>query len=203
MNNNTVKITVTDNRGDLVLATTSETYAADLQNNKEKLNVWWRCNVEYDNGKVGYDYPCNHNGKKPRKVIFVNGRLIYADYNFSIEGVENVCDTLEEMFDIDFKSNEQPKELLRLNNSIFVVIDEFVYQMENGVFVKVFLNYKSAKKYFDDTVKERKKNDHLFVDLEDEDFVVEESENSLCAYRDGCYCTDHINISIEEQEVID
>ncbi len=169
MNNNTVKITVTDNRGDLVLATTSETYAADLQNNKEKLNVWWRCNVEYDNGKVGYDYPCNHNGKKPRKVIFVNGRLIYADYNFSIEGVENVCDTLEEMFDIDFKSNEQPKELLRLNNSIFVVIDEFVYQMENGVFVKVFLNYKSAKKYFDDTVKERKKNDHLFVDLEDED----------------------------------
>lgn len=203
MNNNTVKITVTDNRGDLVLATTSETYAADLQNNKEKLNVWWRCNVEYDNGKVGYDYPCNHNGKKPRKVIFVNGRLIYADYNFSIEGVENVCDTLEEMFDIDFKSNEQPKELLRLNNSIFVVIDEFVYQMENGVFVKVFLNYKTAKKYFDDTVKERKKNDHLFVDLEDEDLVVEESENSLCAYRDGCYCTDHINISIEEQEVID
>ena len=203
MNNNTVKITVTDNRGDLVLATTSETYAADLQNNKEKLNVWWRCNVEYDNGKVGYDYPCNHNGKKPRKVIFVNGRLIYADYNFSIEGVENVCDTLEEMFDIDFKSNEQPKELLRLNNSIFVVVDEFVYQMENGVFVKVFLNYKSAKKYFDDTVKERKKNDHLFVDLEDEDLVVEESENSLCAYRDGCYCTDHINISIEEQEVID
>lgn len=203
MNNNTVKITVTDNRGDLVLATTSETYAADLQNNKDKLNVWWRCNVEYDNGKVGYDYPCNHNGKKPRKVIFVNGRLIYADYNFSIEGVENVCDTLEEMFDIDFKSNEQPKELLRLNNSIFVVIDEFVYQMENGVFVKVFLNYKSAKKYFDDTVKERKKNDHLFVDLEDEDLVVEESENSLCAYRDGCYCTDHINISIEEQEVID
>ena len=203
MNNNTVKITVTDNRGDLVLATTSETYAADLQNNKEKLNVWWRCNVEYDNGKVGYDYPCNHNGKKPRKVIFVNGRLIYADYNFSIEGVENVCDTLEEMFDIDFKSNEQPKELLRLNNSIFVVIDEFVYQMENGVFVKVFLNYKSAKKYFDDTVKESKENDHLFVDLEDEDLVVEESENSLCAYRDGCYCTDHINISIEEQEVID
>lgn len=95
----------------LVLATTSETYAADLQNNKDKLNVWWRCNVEYDNGKVGYDYPCNRNGKKPRKVIFVNGRLIYADYNFSIEGVENVCDTLEEMFDIDFKSNEQPKEL--------------------------------------------------------------------------------------------
>ena len=37
MNNNTVKITVTDNRGDLVLATTSETYAADLQNNKDKL----------------------------------------------------------------------------------------------------------------------------------------------------------------------
>ena len=111
MNNNTVKITITDNRGDLVLATTSETYAEDLQNNKDKLNVWWRCNVEYDNGKVGYDYPCNHNGKKPRKVIFVNGRLIYADYNFSIEGVENVCDTLEEMFDIDFKSNEQPKEL--------------------------------------------------------------------------------------------
>lgn len=39
MNNNTVKITVTDIRGDLVLATTSETYAADLQNNKDKLNV--------------------------------------------------------------------------------------------------------------------------------------------------------------------
>lgn len=111
MNNNTVKITVTDNRGDLVLATTSETYTEDLQNNKDKLNIWWRCNVEYDNGKVGYDYPCNHNGKKPRKVIFVNGRQIYADYNFSIEGVENVCDTLKEMFDIDFKSNEQPKEL--------------------------------------------------------------------------------------------
>lgn len=52
-------------------------------------------------------------------------------------------------------------------------------------------------------VRERKKNDHLFVDLENEDLVVEESENSLCAYRDGCYCTDHINISIEEQEVID
>ena len=85
---------------------------------------------------------------------------------------------------------------------VFVVIDESVYQMENNVFVKVFLNYKSAKKYFDDTVKESKKNDHLFVDLENEDSVVEESENSFCAYRDGCYCTDHINISIEEQEVI-
>lgn len=87
--------------------------------------------------------------------------------------------------------------------TVFVVIDESVYQMDNGVFVKVFSNYKSAKKYFDDTVKESKKNDLLFVDLENEDLVVEESENSLCAYRDGCYCTDHINISIEEQEVID
>lgn len=86
---------------------------------------------------------------------------------------------------------------------VFVVIDESVYQMENDVFVKVFSNYKSAKKYFDDTVKESKENDHLFVDLENEDLVVEESENSLCAYRYGCYCTDHINISIEEQEVID
>ena len=87
--------------------------------------------------------------------------------------------------------------------TVFVVIDESVYQMDNGVFVKVFSNYKSAKKYFDDAVKESKKNDLLFVDLENEDLVVEESENSLCAYRDGCYCTDHINISIEEQEVID
>ena len=86
---------------------------------------------------------------------------------------------------------------------VFVVIDESVYQMESDVFVKVSLNYKSAKKYFDDTVKERKKNDHLFVDLENEDLVVEESENSFCAYRYGCYCTDHINIFIEEQEVID
>lgn len=86
---------------------------------------------------------------------------------------------------------------------VFVVIDESVYQMESDVFVKVFSNYKSAKKYFDDTVKESKENDHLFVDLENEDLVVEESENSLCAYRDGCYCMDHINISIEEQEVID
>lgn len=87
--------------------------------------------------------------------------------------------------------------------TVFVVVDESVYQMENNIFVKVFSNYKSAKKYFDDTVKESKKNYHLFVDLENEDLVVEESENSLCAYRDGCYCTDHINISIEEQEVID
>ena len=46
--------------------------------------------------------------------------------------------------------------------------------MENGVFVKVFLNYKSAKKYFDDTVKERKKNDHLFVDLEDTVYALTE-----------------------------
>lgn len=29
--------------------------------------------------------------------------------------------------------------------TVFVVIDESVYQMENDVFVKVFLNYKSAK----------------------------------------------------------
>lgn len=86
---------------------------------------------------------------------------------------------------------------------VFVVIDESVYQMESDVFVKVSSNYRSAKKYFDDTVKESKENDHLFVDLENEDLVVEESENSFCAYRDGCYCTDHINISIEEQEVID
>ena len=86
---------------------------------------------------------------------------------------------------------------------IFVVIDESVYQMETSIFVKVFSNYKSAKKYFDDTVKESKENDHLFVDLKDEDLVVEESKNSLCAYRYGYYCTDHINISIEEQEVID
>ena len=85
---------------------------------------------------------------------------------------------------------------------VFVVIDESVYQTENDIFVKVFLSYESAKKYFNDTVKESKENDHLFVDLEDEDLVVEESENSLCAYRYGCYCTDHISISIEEQEVI-
>ncbi len=86
---------------------------------------------------------------------------------------------------------------------VFVVIDESVYQAENDILVKVFSNYESAKKYFDDTVKESKENDHLFVDLENEDLVVEESENSLCAYRYGYYCTDHINISIEEQEVID
>lgn len=49
--------------------------------------------------------------------------------------------------------------------TVFVVIDESVYQMENDVFVKVFLNYKSAKKYFDDTVKERKKNDQQFMRL--------------------------------------
>lgn len=48
---------------------------------------------------------------------------------------------------------------------VFVVIDESVYQMESDVFVKVSSNYKSAKKYFDDTVKESKENDHLFVDL--------------------------------------
>lgn len=30
--------------------------------------------------------------------------------------------------------------------TVFVVIDESVYQMENDVFVKVFSNYKSAKK---------------------------------------------------------
>lgn len=29
--------------------------------------------------------------------------------------------------------------------TVFVVIDESVYQMENDVFVKVFSNYKSAK----------------------------------------------------------
>lgn len=110
MNNNTVKITITDNRGDLVLATTSETYAEDLMNNKDKLNVWWRCNVEYDNGKVGYIFPHNQS-LSPRKVITVNGRRIYADYNFSIEGVKNVYDRLKEMFDTDFQSNEQPKEL--------------------------------------------------------------------------------------------
>lgn len=86
---------------------------------------------------------------------------------------------------------------------VFVVIDESVYQAENDILVTVFSNYESAKKYFDDTVKESKKNDHLFVDLENEDLVVEESENSLCDYRYGYYCTDHINISIEEQEVID
>lgn len=51
---------------------------------------------------------------------------------------------------------------------VFVVIDESVYQMESDVFVKVSSNYKSAKKYFDDTVKESKENDHLFVDLENE-----------------------------------
>lgn len=62
---------------------------------------------------------------------------------------------------------------------VFVVIDESVYQMESDVFVKVSLNYKSAKKYFDDTVKESKENDHLFVDLEDEDLVVEESEITM------------------------
>lgn len=28
--------------------------------------------------------------------------------------------------------------------TVFVVIDESVYQMDNGVFVKVFSNYKSA-----------------------------------------------------------
>lgn len=46
MSNNIVKIKITDNRGDLVLATTSETYVEDLYNNKDKLNIWWCCLVE-------------------------------------------------------------------------------------------------------------------------------------------------------------
>lgn len=58
---------------------------------------------------------------------------------------------------------------------VFVVINESVYQAESYIFVKVFSNYKSAKKYFDDTVKESKENDNL----------------------------KHINISIDEQEIID
>lgn len=83
---------------------------------------------------------------------------------------------------------------------VFVVIDESVYQMESDVFVKVSSNYKSAKKYFDDTVKESKENDHLFVDLENEDLVVEESENSFCAYRDGCYCTTTLTFPLKNKK---
>lgn len=119
-----VKITIRDNRNNIVLITTSETYAKDLADNIGDLRIWWRCFVEYDNGKVGYDYPCNHNGLSPRKVITVNGRRIYADYNFSIEGVENVYDRLKKYLDKDFYGTYQPKELAQQDKAYKAYVRE-------------------------------------------------------------------------------
>lgn len=111
MSKEAVKITIRDNREEIILETSSETYAEDLLKNKEKLNLWWYNRVEYDNGKVGYD-SCDC---KARKIIFVNGRTIYADYTFYCDGKENLYDRLKEAFDNDFHSTEQPAALRKLD----------------------------------------------------------------------------------------
>ncbi len=100
------KIIIKDSRNEVVLQTTNETYKEDLKNNIDKLDIWWVCNVEYDDGKVGYsDYTCR------RKVITVNGRSIYADYNLQLEGKQNVYNYLLEFFNEDFETTIQPKQL--------------------------------------------------------------------------------------------
>lgn len=101
-----IKITIKDNSNDVIIKTTSDIYEADLKANKEKLNIWWNCQVEYDDGTKLYDAPCNHNGLSPRRIIKVNGRYIYAKYNFDVEGKRNVYDELLGYLDIDFKTNK-------------------------------------------------------------------------------------------------
>jgi hypothetical protein len=71
-----VKITVKDNRNDIILITSSETYAEDLSRNKDNLNVWWCCKVEYDDGRTPtyHVYKYNPDHLSPPRVIKVNGR---------------------------------------------------------------------------------------------------------------------------------
>lgn len=109
---NAVKITIKMYNGTKpLLETTSETYKEDLIANKDKLDLWWGCEVEYEDGEPhGYDSVCPFNGRSPRRVINVNGRNIYARYNFTFEH-KNVLDDLMRAFDEDFKTKEQPPAL--------------------------------------------------------------------------------------------
>lgn len=99
-----VIIKIKDMNNQEILTTNNETYKEDLKNNKEKLKLWWRCNIEYDNGLRCYDYPCNHDGLSPRRLIEINGKYIFADYNFEIEGEQNIYNTLLKYFNEDFET---------------------------------------------------------------------------------------------------
>lgn len=104
-----IKIYIKEHSGELVLETTDKTYKEDLLKNKDKLDMWFYCIVEYDDGEPErYDYPWNHNYRSPRRIITVNGRNIYAKYNFDVEKEHgNVYDDLLEFLNTDFETVEQ------------------------------------------------------------------------------------------------
>lgn len=97
-----VKITIKNNRYEVVLVTTNTKYKKDLTENKDKLEMWWNCKIEYDDGNIGYDGV----GWDARKVIYINDKYIYADYNFSFEGKKNVYEQLIEYFNEDFSNKK-------------------------------------------------------------------------------------------------
>lgn len=63
----------------------------------------------------------------------------------------------------------------------------------------LFDSYKKAKAHFDTCVKGAKENDPL---MDSDNLVVEETENYFSIYEDGRYCEDHLEISIEEKNVL-
>ena len=112
-----IKIIIKNHRDEVVLVTTNTKYKKDLTDNKDMLEMWWICKIEYDDGNIGYDGV----GWDARKVICINGKYIYADYNFSFEGKKNVYDKLIKYFKI--KNKNKYLEILEEElNTLFTFI---------------------------------------------------------------------------------
>ena len=108
-----VKITIKDNWKETILTTDSDNFEKDLAENKDKLDLWWCCWVEYYDAQspTYHEFNPNPDHRSPKQVIQVNGRWIYARYNFSLEGKENCYSSLLNYLNQDFRTADQVDEL--------------------------------------------------------------------------------------------
>lgn len=106
---NKIEIRIKDHRGNVVLETTNLQYKKDIEENKNKLTLYWGCYVSYHDGKeIGYDRIENQkNGRSPRRLITVNNKNIFAEYTISTNMYKkNYADILLEYLEEDFGGYE-------------------------------------------------------------------------------------------------
>lgn len=87
--------------------------------------------------------------------------------------------------------------------TVFLVIYTGALDGEDTYNCRVFSNYKNAKREFDRTVEEEKRNDCLFTNYGEDEVVVEQSESEFLAYLDGEYCNNHFSVELVEKIVED
>lgn len=79
---------------------------------------------------------------------------------------------------------------------VFLVIKEDVYDSDKNTTHKVFGSQEQANAYYQQELKSAKKT------AEEESWEEEETETSYSAYNEGYYVSDHIDLWIEEHDVI-